>query len=205
MKKYSSDTARSRLFLHEIIFRFAAVLLFLTLLSTRLVGGLYAQYSTYGSNKDKGRAATGLPIIGLTESKAVMTDENGGITYKLDTNTKVTNNNYESITPGMTIPKDPTITLNGIGEIKFELYLQVTEENFSHGMLDYTLENGWTSYDSSSEVNSGVYVYKYTGTISNPTTTIKILKDDKLYVNPDYDENGQPFSLTFEAWMETVD
>lgn len=197
MKKYSSDTARSRLFLHEIIFRFAAVLLFLTLLSTRLVGGLYAQYSTYGSNKDKGRAAAGLPIIGLTESKAVSTTNDG--IYELEADTKVTENNYDIITPGENIPKDPTITLNGIGEIEFELYLKVTKYNVPD-TITYTIRNDkWVSYDE----DNGVY--KYIGTISYPTTTIPILENDMLYVGSGYDVNSEPFSLTFEAWMETVD
>lgn len=196
--------AKPRPFTHDIIFCIAAALLFLTLLSIWLVSGLYARYTVSGHASDRARVAAGLPVLEVLEHEAEL--KNGE--YELDQQSEVQGNTYSKVIPGVDIEKDPFIRLTGSSEVKFELYIEVTENNFP----TFTDSDNKTVKTVKYEVNDEIWekvsgkdnVYKYKG----DTATIEsgeelyILKDNKLYVSERYVGGGETFSLAFEAWIK---
>ncbi len=61
----------------------------------------------------------------LEESKATLSAD--GTTYTLDTATKVTSNTYASVLAGMTIAKDPTLTLKLKANTTAYVYVEVVD------------------------------------------------------------------------------
>lgn len=210
MKENLSDKAKSRPFIHDILFRTAAVLLFLTLLSTWLVCGMYAKYVRAYTFTDSARLAEGVGIIELKEHKIKETYKDSGI-YELDT-TEVNENEYEKVIPGVDIPKDPFIRITNLTETECELYVRVTEKNFpvkkgNEKTVTYELTADWTLMENLSDYSKGIYIYKYNKAIDlNFSGVINILKNNKIYVSEHYvgkdaDNKIQNFSLTFETWL----
>lgn len=185
-----------------IMYWTVGILLVLTMLTTCLVGGLFAKYVISDSFYDSARvASSGIGKMELWEHKAAETYEDSGI-YELLTQEKpVTGNNYAKVLPGVDIPKDPFIELElKNAEVSYELYVQVTESNLPE-TVKYELTSDWELADDSDSAN-GVYVYKYKGTIDpNFNGKIKILKNDMLYVSEHYVGDGK-FSLTFSAYLK---
>ena len=196
--KYAKKTGVSG---GNILYWSVGILLVLTMLSTSLVGGLFAKYVISDGFYDSARvASSGIGKLELWEHKAEETGVNSGI-YELRTeDAPVTGNNYAKVLPGVDIPKDPFIELElKNAEVSYELYVKITESNIPE-TVTYKLTSDWELADDSAADN-GVYVYKYEGTIDpNFNGKIKILKDDMLYISEHYVANGK-FSLTFSAYL----
>lgn len=203
MKKYLSDMAKPRLFTHDLIFGFAGVLLFLTLLSVWLVSGLFAKYTFSDQHSDNARVAKGLPVPEILEHRAELV--NGE--YKLVMNEEVNQNFYRQTIPGVDIPKDTVVRISRSSEVKYELFLKVHEENFptmkSSGKtvnaVNYMIDTtNWEKVPGKDDE------YKYKGTIK-VGEDINIIRDNMLYVSDHYNGNGKTFSLGFEAWISQID
>lgn len=212
---------RSKIALSDILFRASGILLLLTMLTLWLVIGLYAKYTVSGSASDSASVANGLPVIELKEHKAVL--DNG--IYKLKDNDgkyyeEVTENEYEKVIPGVDIAKDPYITLNGVSEVDFVLYVKITEENFPAPItkdgkeikiVTYELNdkaNKLELVDDLSDTAKGIYVYKRYFDAGSVDEEIYLLKDNRLIVSQYFDgsiESNKNFKLTFEAWAEQAD
>lgn len=175
----------------DILFWTAGVLLLLTLLSIRFMGGIYSKYTHSDSGSAAARVAMSLPRIELLEHEAELTD---GIYVLKDT--EVAGNTYERVIPGTDINKDPFIRLTGGSEVSFALYIKVVEEELPD-TVTYELLDHWEP------VSGQDGVYKYDGTVTGGTE-ISILKDDQLIVSEQYVDEGE-FSLTFSAWIEQID
>lgn len=207
MKRHVSYTAKPRLFAHDIVFGIAAALIFLTLLSVWLVSGLYARYIVSDPVSDKARVADGLPVLEVLEHRAEL--KNGE--YKLDQQVEVTGNTYTKVIPGVDIEKDPFVRLTSSSDVDFELYIEVTENNFPTIKDSDNNEIRTVSYgiDTSlwEEVSGKKNIYKYTGDTAAATNGEKlyILSDNKLYVSEHYVGGGEEFSLSFEAWIKQID
>lgn len=186
---------KSNISVHDILFRTAGVLLILTMLSACLLCGMYARYTTSGSYADSSRAAR-FGTIELKEHQAV---ESGvkGVKYDLNKAVEVEKNSY-SISPGDVIMKDPFVRLTNIGEVRCELYLQVTESDNFPKEIKYDIDDQvWET------VADKENVYKYKEPIEPRSENIKIsiLKDEKLIVGEDYVPDND-FDLTFSAWLK---
>lgn len=186
----------------NILYWSVGILLVLTMLTTCLVGGLFAKYVISDSFYDSARvASSGIGKMELWEHKAEETGVNSGVYGLLTEEDPVTGNDYEKVLPGVDIPKDPFIEIElKNAEVSYELYVQVTESNLSE-TVTYKLTSDWTLAEELSKADKGIYVYKYKGTIDpNFNGKIKILKNDMLYVSEHYVGNGK-FSLTFSAYL----
>lgn len=187
----------------NILVKAIVILLFLTLVSTCLVSGLFAKYATKGNSADSAHVAAG-GSLEIWEHAATL--ENG--IYVLDEVKKTTNNLYSKVIPGVDIPKDPFIQLHlEKTEVDYKLYLQVIKSDYFPETVTFALTDKWLPYDEA----NGIYVYDGYFDAGTPfTEDIPILKNDMLFVGEHYvgrDENGsdQKFSLTFQAYLKQVD
>lgn len=233
----------------KILYWTVGTLLMLTLLSIWLVSGLFAKYTTAGNNADSARVAKGLPTVTVLEHKADDTKKTGVYTLLDDKNNQtdsskyqeVSGNTYEKVIPGVDIPKDPFVRLDGTTEVDFKLYIKVEVKNIPYRndkpLIEYQLTDAWEIDASRTKevmnkektlLESGTYVYEYTGTISanngyfdagtytKANTDIPILekiatdpgtkKEYEVQVSQYYDPSTMSgFTFTFTAWLEQVD
>lgn len=192
---------KSQLSFHEIMYRTVGIIFVLTMLSIWLLSGLFAKYVISDNHYDSARVAKGMTVIEVKEHQAEL--KNGE--YELDEDTEVTGNDYSKVIPGVDIPKDPFIELNTQNaEVSYELYVKVTEIDLPD-TVTYQLTSDWDKVTELSDASKGIYVYKYKKSIDpNFNSTIKILKNNKLYVSEHYVGNNQKFSLTFSAYLKQV-
>ncbi len=135
--------------------RAAMLLLLLTLLSFWMVCGMLARYTSSGGASDGARIA--LPGTAVAyEHQAVY--QNG--VYTLDTTAPpVMENRYETVVPGMTIPKDSYILIDGSQEVDCRLYLEVCES--TAGWFSYVINTDQWKYQSAMTGSHGGKVYLY--------------------------------------------
>lgn len=137
----------------------------------------------------------------LWEHKAE--DNDGDGVYTLDSSTEVTSNSY-NILPGVDIPKNPTVDVEGLEEHAY-LYIKVTS-TLPTG-LSYSIDsNNWTAL---TEYN-GVYVYTgenaedeiVKATNAAPETfEATILTGNQIVVAGDYSGTSDDIKLSFDAYM----
>lgn len=191
------NTKKSKHSVNNILFWSVGILLIVTMLSSWFVSGLFAKYIVTETYADAAIVAGASGQLKLLEHEASL--ENGE--YKLNQAKEVTGNTYEKVIPGVDIAKDPFIKLDIDSKFTYELYVKVIKSNPFPDTVTYELTEDWELVD---EVNG---IYKYKKAINaQPSDTIKILKNDKLYVSEHYvgkDKDGKnlEFSLTFEAWL----
>lgn len=188
---------KSQFTAQNILFWTVGILLVLTLISTRLAGGLFAKYVVSDFYSDSARVAVAGGSIELWEHEANL--KNG--VYELDEDEEVTENTYEKVIPGVDIAKDPFIRVSiDDTEVTYELYIKVIESDPFPATVTYELTEDWELVD---EANG---IYKYKNIIDTESSDeIKILKGDKLYVSEHYVGNSQEFSLSFNAWLVNAD
>jgi hypothetical protein len=134
----------------------------------------------------------------LKESLAKL-DETTGV-YTLDTTIKIPNDDYVgntyNVLPGVTLPKDPTVTI--IGKTSAPAYLYVEVVSTLGDAFEYEIDDAnWKEVNGATAPNGGkVYAYSVNGEVSPVTdktealtTGISILKDDKITVK-DSDDLG---------------
>ena len=119
----------------------------------------------------------------LLESNAVKDTDTGAYTL---TEESVYVNTYELI-PGLDIPKDPYVIVEGKTPLPAYLYVEVVDGNrevtaTENGpqILDYTIRKNWTKI-----AVTGLYggdVYCYTGSGTEPVTVDDSLKNEKIYI-----------------------
>lgn len=189
---------KSKHSVHNIKFWSVGSLLIITTLSVWLVSGLFAKYVITDTYADSASVAPAGSNIELWEHEANL--ENG--IYVLNEGVTKNTNEYKKVLPGVDIAKDPFIRLNLNSDVTYELYIKVVESNPFPDTVTYTLTDDWELFDA----DNGIYKYK---NVLNTqfNGTIKILKDDKLYVSEHYvgkdkDGNNQEFTLAFSAWLE---
>lgn len=137
----------------------------------------------------------------LWEHKAK--DDNGDGVYTLDNSTKVTSNSY-SILPGVNIPKNPTVDVEGLEEHAY-LYIKVTS-TLPTG-LTYSIDSAnWTALSG----YNGVYVYSGSNAENNivkatnaapQTFTATILTGNQIVVADNYSGTSDDITLSFDAYM----
>lgn len=130
-------------------------------------------------------------------------DDDGDGVYTLDNSIKVTSNSY-SILPGVNIPKNPTVDVDGLEEHAY-LYIKVTS-TLPIG-LTYTIDSAnWTALSE----YDGVYVYSGSNTENNiikatnaaqKTFEATILTDNQIVVADNYPGTSDDIKLSFDAYM----
>lgn len=175
----------------------AAIALELVVLLS-LSGVVYAKYVAEKKLNGTITIHAELGKIALYEHKA---NKNASGQYELNTDETVSGNTYDTVIPGLDIPKDPYIEITDKTEIPAYVFLLVHETDWPNTM-GYQLEEHWkllSGYDN-------VYVYadhdgpiKVTGDIE----TIKIIKNDVIIVSQEYIGPDEA-NLTFSACMGQV-
>lgn len=191
------NTKKSKHSVNNILFWSVGIILILTMISNWLVSGIFAKYIVTETYADAAIVAGASGQLKLLEHEASL--ENGE--YKLNQAKEVTGNTYEKVIPGVDIAKDPFIRLDIDSKFTYELYVKVIKSNPFPDTVTYSLTEDWELVDEA----NGIYKYKK-AINAQPSDTIKILKNDKLYVSEHYvgkDKDGKnlEFSLTFEAWL----
>ena len=139
----------------------------------------------------------------LWEHMAVAADDG---TYTLDTSVEVGSNTYD-ILPGVNIPKDPTVDIEGLQEYAY-LYIKVTG---SIPGVTYSIDAAnWTQLGG----HTDVWVYSGSEATSNvikatdenqKSFTVNILTQDTygnaITVPADYNNTTDNSTLTFNAYM----
>lgn len=148
-----------------------------------------------------GSLASGLT---LEESQAVK-DADGS--YSLGS-TKVYSNSYEAM-PGMTLPKDPTITITGKTEAPAYLYLE-TVDRLPDAYV-WTLNSNWVEVDDLTGKHGGtVYVWTENGssviTGTGADQTYNIIADNQITIAADTEGSAlvttdSNKTLTFYAYL----
>jgi hypothetical protein len=133
----------------------------------------------------------------LTESRAVYTDG----TCSLVPDTSVAGNTY-FLVPGVSIPKDPKIILEGKSAVPAYLYVEVIDK--LPAKADYTVASSWTDLGITGPKGGKVYVYN---TVLDNTTDLSapiyILKDNLITVDKEL-PRGSSGTLDFHAYMAQV-
>ena len=215
----------------NILYWMVGILLAATMLSTSLVGGLFAKYIISGDIYDSARvASTGIGKLEVLEHRARETGKNSGVYELLTQGNPVTKNKYRKVLPGVDIPKDPFIELElKNAEVDYELYIKVTESAtkpnpFPEGVT-YSLTDNWQYVRTEDD---GTKIYRYVEYNEEEKTqaqfifeagkpysftyeagnAIKLLKKDMLFVSEQYvgTDAGEKieFWLTFSAYLMQV-
>lgn len=120
-----------------------------------------------------------------------------------DADKVVVQKNSYTVMPGMTLPKDPTITITGKTEAPAYLYVEVV--GALNGAYQWEMAEGWTEIANLTGVNGGK-VYHYNTILTNAAgepTSFPIIKDNEITIpdDPTADLNTQEATLTFYAYL----
>ncbi len=190
----------------DVIMRLAGVLLLLTMISFWLVCGMYAKYAEVANNLD-GANVAGMGLVQITESKAVYSN---GV-YTLDPSRTVGYNEYPTVIPGTSIPKDIRITITKGNDVSCMMYLEVVNDN-----PDIVANIDMTKWTPSSDypAQHGGKIYRY-NEIAPPhaenVTISYVLKNNEILVKDtfrDYtrpDKNSSAIHMQFYAYLVQVD
>ena len=138
-------------------------------------------------------------VFTLNESPATESSTAVG-KYTLDTTaTKVTENTYAHVVPGTTLPKDPTITVSGLGANAW-LFLEVLDA--TPATITYTMNTGWTKLTGVHAPNDGtIYAWNAALAPAAAAQTFKVLSDDTLTVDAAYEGQTTDQTLTFYGYL----
>ena len=206
MNKTASNSIKSRLFASKVIFKAVGILLILILISMWIVCGMLAKYTDANSNITSARVAR-MAMVELHEHKAEL--QNG--IYVLDTDTIVGSNEYDTVLPGVDIPKDAFIQSDGKNEVACALYIEVVNVNVPDE-VSYTIG---TSFETETSIvpSHGGTLYKYNQTIQPGTDRpiTHIFSDNKLRVSDTFkdrsvaEKNTAPFKIEIYAYLVQID
>ena len=206
MNKTVSNSIKPRLFVSKVIFKSVGILLIMILISMWFVCGLLAKYTASNSNSTSARVAR-MAKVELHEHKAEL--QNG--IYVLDTYTIVDSNEYDTVLPGVDIPKDAFIHSDGKNEVACTLYIEVVNVDVPDE-VSYTIGTSFETETSIAPSHGGT-LYKYNQTIQPGTvqTITHIFSDNKLRVSDTFKDrsvaakNTAPFKIEIYAYLVQID
>lgn len=181
------------------------LLIVLVLLMMSCIGFVFGKYITTIENNNVVTFTAELAdLVELRESQ-VMRNEDG--TYS-KTNVMITNQTQEYILiPGLDVPKDPHIVIQGKSEIPAYLFIEVID-NTPNNALNYTLAKEWVESTLRKPRNEGAKLYVYSSDGSTPTEIVNnyekigILNNEVFYVNQGLKWGESSNALTFYAYLE---
>lgn len=149
-----------------------------TLLLLTAVTGVYAKYVVDQTIGGVASITAKLGTITLLEHKPSK-DDSGKYTLGTETVTEYT---YDTVIPGLDIPKDPYVQITDKTPIEAYVFVEVKDNLPANSKITYEIDTeNWTNLDVTGANGGTVYVYKEKiddqfGT--NGTGTISILKPD---------------------------
>lgn len=194
---------KQKVSVHNVMYRTVGILIVLTLFSTWLLYGFYAKYTVSGDTGDSARVAKGVDIKVLEHEVELITDKTEAVendrVYKLNEKNEVEKFTYSVVLPGVDLPKDPFIKIEGVPEVTYELYITVDDSKLPDTVTYEIDTEKWT------EPPEGSKTYKYKGVIDSnfDGKKIYILKNNEIKVSEKYSETN--FSLAFEAKLVQID
>ena len=202
VKKAVSCKAKSHPLVYKNSWMTAAILLVLTVISTRMVCSLYARYTI----SDTGRESAGTAAAAGLALEEISVELYSDIADMVSADTVYTFGSGTAdgmeylVVPGMDIPKDPYISVDGKNQTPCYLYIEVIQEHVPE-TVSFALEEDWILLaDVPGRFGGDVYTYR---TIIGPKEKherIGIIEDQKLYVSQSYSA-GDPFRIAFRGYM----
>lgn len=178
--------------------------IFLLILIGVLIGSTAAKYiyrqELTGSVTFTAKLAENL----LLQEHEVVRQDDGSYTLS----TEVVETNTYFLLPGLDVPKDPYVRIEGKTPIKAYLYIEITDT--TNGAIDYAVADHW---EKISVAGKNVYVYhqndnKLLDHENYPKENIPILKDDRITVSQklltEDKKNSAKDVLTFQAYLYEV-
>lgn len=163
-----------------------------------LSGVVYAKYVAEKELNGNVTIKAELGEIALYEHKAIKNDSGQ---YELNPDKTVSGNTYDTVIPGLDIPKDPYIVITDKTEIPAYVFLLVHETAWPNTM-EYELEKHWKPLLG----YNNVYVYSDNGDpikVTGDIETIKIIENDVITVSQSYTGPDET-KLTFSACMGQI-
>ena len=169
------------------------------IIGVTLFGFGFAKYKTSVSFETNVTYSTKLAqTISLVESKAIRQEDGS---YMLDSN-KVNNNTYK-VMPGVDIPKNPMIIVEGKTDVPAYLFIEVVEN--VPNAVEYTIQSEWKSLGIKGPNGGDVYVYQsLVLDRSNCPDNISVLAGNLLIVSDTYRNDTADFSMDIYAYMSQV-
>ena len=177
-----------------------SVLAVVILCAVCITGTLAYLTKTSGAVTNTFTYGGGLNDLGLYEHEA--TEEDG--VYTLSDTETTTSNNYDTIYPGVDIPKDPQVSLTGSGNTSGYLFIEKVEGEGFDTALQYTVDTAnWTETTLVGQHGGTVYVYALNGgKVTKLDAPVHILANDKITVAANADlTNVNGDTLTFYAYL----
>lgn len=148
--------------------------------------------------------ADGIGKFTLTESEARPAYTNSGV-YVLYPESQVRENEYK-VLPGTTVPKDPSVTIEGKTSVPAYLYVEIVDN--TNGVIGWDVTKEWNLLSGVTGNHNGkVYVWNLgklaaTDDDLRDYDPIYILKDNAVTINDNVDTLGTLGSpLTFYAYL----
>lgn len=203
VKKAVSDKAKSHPLTYKGIFRIAGILLVLTMISTRMVCGLYAKYTISDGRQESAKAAAMAGIELKETSVDIISDMNEKISansiYKFGNDTE-NGIEYEYVVPGVDIPKNPYVVTDGKNDVPCYLYIEVVKDNVPD-TITFEVSEEWIKIENITGKNGGdIYSYKSIVNTNEKKNRIEIIKDNKIYVSQSFSAENK-FSISFRGYM----
>jgi len=207
VKKAVSDKAKSHPLILNNSMLIASVLLSLTVISARMVCGLYARYTV---SEEKSSVAGTASVAGITlEETEVKQYSDTADMVSADTIYTFGSGTADEmeyiVVPGMDIPKDPRISSDGKNQTPCYLYIEVMQENVPE-TISFSIENEWILMtDVTGRYGGDVYCYKTAVQPGEKLDQIEIIENKKIYVSQNYCAGSQ-FKISFRGYMiQTAD
>ena len=138
-----------------------------------------------------GSLASGMTLV---ENKVAM-DENGVYTLTGET----TNANEYQVMPGMVLPKNPTITVEG--KTSAPAYLYVEAVSSLSGAYVWEMDDNWVALNAKGINGGDLYVYNAPVTADGEDLSFNVIKDQKIVVaDADLSAQGE-LVLDFYAFL----
>ncbi len=202
VKKAVSSSAKSHPWVLKNSFLVAAILLLLTVISARMVCGLYARYAISDNSQESAIAAAAAGLT-LEEIKVAVYDDTADM-ISADTiytfGSKTTDGLDYIVVPGMDIPKDPRISTDGKNGTPCYLYIEVIAEQVPE-TVTFSIAEEWIPLtDVPGRYGGDVYYYETIIQPGEKLDRIGIIENQKVYVSQDYSA-GDPFRIAFRGYM----
>lgn len=207
VKKAVSDKAKSHPLAYKGIYAIAGILLVLTLISTRMVCGLYARYTVSDNTQQSARAAS-MAGIELKEFSVEIISEIGekviqNSIYQFGSGTS-SGIEYKYVVPGVDIPKNPYVSTDGKNEVPCRLYIEVIDN--SPETISFGIREEWQKIpDIKGKEGGDIYFYKDIVKAGEAKENIGIITDNKIYVSQNFLSESE-FSISFRGYLiQTMD
>lgn len=180
------------------------LILLVSLLVVSIVVGIGGMYSKYIETEELISGNVSVTSASLAKTftlKEHKANRQSNGEYKLDTTSEVFSNSY-TVIPGITLPKDPFITIEKETSVSAYMYVEIVNKLGTSG-VSYSVAGNWKPLNVTGENGGDLYVYTEGGTTEKVISgnysqdKIYILNDNEVSVENDSSISG---SVTLELY-----